>query len=156
MRDDLDVCLFPDKPDAGKRELPLLGATVSLHLRSAKVGTTTFAFGSAPLPPELDADDAKRQNVVRAFEESLLRNVGSAQLQHEGTAPVKAWASVRLPLPRVARQIDASGTTPEGARRIMARFYVVGGRFIELIVIGDPKGWPAQEVDTFLENYRPA
>jgi hypothetical protein len=155
VRDDSDVCLFPDKPESGKRDLALLGARVTLQLRSAKVGSTTFGIGSAVLPAVLNADEKVRASVVQAFETALLRNIGNATVQQASVAPVRAWDAAHLGRPALAREIDAVSTVGE-PMRVMARFYVVDGRFVEIIVIGRQAQWPQQEVETFLENYRPA
>jgi hypothetical protein len=155
VRDDADVCLFPDKPAAGKRDLALLGASVTLQLRSAKVGSTTFALGSAVLPAALNADQKIRASVLQSFETALLRNIGNATVQHESIAPMRAWDAVHLDRPALAREIDAVSTVGE-PMRVIARFYVVDGRFMELLVIGRQTQWPQQEVETFFENYRPA
>ncbi|CAN5359655.1 hypothetical protein BH09PSE6_BH09PSE6_13540 [soil metagenome] len=151
VRDDNDtVALLPARPQKTVRPLPLLDATIQFTLVSAEVGEALFAFGSASLPDALRTP-AALPRVIDRFQDVLISQT-RATLERSGEAPVRAWSLARLPPPAASREIEAR----QGGKRLVARFYIDRGVFIEQAAWFDADSLPAAELATFLDGLRPA
>ncbi|CAN5212739.1 hypothetical protein BH10PSE17_BH10PSE17_26480 [soil metagenome] len=150
VRDDNNtVALLPARPQKVVRPLPLLEATIQFTLISAEVGDSLFAFGSASLPDALRTP-ATLPRVIDRFQEVLI-NQTRTTLERTDDAPTRAWTLARLPPPTASRQIEAR----QGGKRLVARFYVDRGVFIEQAAWFDADAVPAADLTTFLDGLTP-
>lgn len=93
--------------------------------------------------------------MVQAFEDALVRNMRGRVVRRADAALAPGGRYGPAPVPDHAREIEAVGRTRAGERRLVARFFLFGDRFYELIVIGDPALMPAEAVDTFTAGFQP-
>jgi hypothetical protein len=126
---------FPSKPLTHTRNVDLGGLRVDMTMTAAEVEGTTFAVGTALLP-----DATMAQAALPAMRGALLRNIG-------------ATGSAAPAVPGAPLGVDATGHG--GQLRLVGRFTAKGARVYQVIVVGQPKAMPAEQVEQFLTSFAP-
>jgi hypothetical protein len=101
--------------------------------------------------PETLTTPAASGQVIDRFQEVLVSQT-QATLERSGPASDRAWRLARVAAPQASRQIEAR----HEQRRLVARFYVDRGLFIEQAAWFEESELPPAELDTFLDGLQPS
>lgn len=146
------TALLPARPTVETRTLPLFGQPIVLTLVSAQAQGRLFAVGDARLPAGLAAPE-RRAAVLQAFADALARNLQGRIVRTTAVG----WRGEPGPDLGWEVEVVAAGDDKGGGeRRLLARLFVRGDRFYELILIGDTRSMPPDTAETFLNGFRPA
>jgi hypothetical protein len=147
--DDGYVVMLPDKPAALTRRIDLDGLPVSMSMKGARVGETTFTVAVAALP---DATEATRAKALAAMRAGMVRNIAGAE---------------RAATPVVVPVIDAAGASagsatgvrveaagrPQGREMALSAGFVArGARAWQWVVMGPAPD--REQAGVFLQSFR--
>lgn len=139
---------FPAKPASFTRDIDLDGLRVPMTMTAADIDGATFAVGTAEAP-----DAARAQAAVEAMNLALLRNIGVTDTRR--TASSSASASATGADSRATIDVDATGKANGQPTRLVGHFEAHGKRFYQVIVMGQPKAMPQDQVEQFLSSFKP-
>jgi hypothetical protein len=135
--------MFPAKPATFTKEIDLDGLKVAMTMTAAEIDGATFAVGTAQAP-----DAARAQAAVEAMRVALVRNIDGHVTHEKNTA-------VAGTLTQVANDVEADGVVRGVPMHLAGHFEARGTRFYQVIVIGRTKDMPAEQVEQFLESFKP-
>jgi hypothetical protein len=136
--------MFPAKPASFTREIDLDGMHVPMTMTAAEVDGATFAVGAAEAP-----DAARAQAAVEAMNLALLRNIGVSSERRSASASASGADS------RATIDVDATGKANGQPTRLVGHFEARGKRFYQVIVMGQPKAMPQDQVEQFISSFKP-
>jgi hypothetical protein len=136
--------MFPAKPASFTRDVDLDGMRVPMTMTAAEIDGATFAVGAAEAP-----DAARAQAAVEAMNLALLRNIGVTDERRSAAASASGSDS------RAAIDVDATGKANGEPVRLAGHFESRGKRFYQVIVMGQPKAMPQDQVEQFLSSFKP-
>jgi len=136
--------MFPAKPASFTRDIDLDGMRVPMTMTAAEIDGATFAVGAAEAP-----DSARAQAAVEAMNLALLHNIGADVTRRAAAASASGSDS------RATIDVDATGKANGQPSRLVGHFESRGKRFYQVIVMGQPKAMPQDQVEQFLSSFKP-
>lgn len=141
------TAMFPDKPAAHTRSIDIDGMTVNMTMTAADIEGTVFAIGNAEAP-----DAAKAEAALAAMKTALVKNIGATVTKEKVASAAAAGASG---LSRSAAiDIEAKGMRNGVPIRLVGHFESRDKRFYQVIVMGQEKNMPQDEVDMFMSSFK--
>ncbi|RJF97473.1 hypothetical protein [Noviherbaspirillum saxi] len=136
--------LFPGKPSSHSRAINLDGIQVTMTMTAADVDGASFAVGSATL-----ADAAQAAAALTAMKTAMIRNMGGT-VRHDKTV-----SSAGAPAMTEVEIAGPSPSTASDTRLMVARFIVKDRRVYQIVVVGQEKNIPREQIDTFFTSFKP-